>query len=189
MSTVSTLDDTALFDRIRAGEHQLIDELYRRHRQPFVTYATGRLMAIEEDAVDCFQESVIVFYKNVVSGKLTELSCSISTYLFAIGKRMIYKKNADRRREEPTEVDDDRQYADEVDMTIFERIDDDHRRSQMQAAMSKLGDACRQILTLSYYHRYPTESIQTTLGFSSPGAVRIKKMRCLQQLKQLFTSE
>ena len=98
MSTAKTLDDTALFDRIRAGEHQLIDELYRRYRENFVTYATGRLMANEEDAIDCFQESVIVFYKNVVSGRLTELSCNISTYLFAIGKRMIYKRNTERRR-------------------------------------------------------------------------------------------
>ncbi|MEM7574537.1 MAG: sigma-70 family RNA polymerase sigma factor [Bacteroidota bacterium] len=187
MQTGTSITDAELFQQIKGGRHDLIDELYRQHRAPFLRYATQQLYANEEDAVDCFQETVIVFYKNVVSGRLTDLSCSIRTYLFAVGKRLVYKRNQDRRREAPTEVDDDRQYAEELDLSIFQRMDDDHLRSQLQTAIGQLGETCRQILMLFYYHRYPIESVQTTLEFSSPGAVRIKKMRCLDQLKQLFT--
>lgn len=181
-------DDVRLLENIRAGRHELLDHLYRDHRDAFLRYAQQQLYANEEDAADCFQDAVIVFYKNVTSNKLTELTCSIRTYLFAVGKRMIYRKNQQRRRESPVDLETERNPADELDLDIFQRIDDDHRRQILAAAMSRLGDTCRNILTLFYYHRYPIESIQQSLSMSSPGAVRVKKMRCLDQLKQIFSN-
>ncbi|MCX8210655.1 MAG: hypothetical protein OTI34_06400 [Lewinella sp.] len=51
------------------------------------------------------QNAVIAFYKNTVSGRLMELTCSIRTYLFAIGKRLVYRKNEKRHREVPSDFD------------------------------------------------------------------------------------
>ncbi|NJO87114.1 MAG: sigma-70 family RNA polymerase sigma factor [Lewinella sp.] len=56
--------------------------MYRQHRTAFVRYASQQLGSEEDDAADCFQEAVIVFYKNVSGGRLEALSCSIRTYLF-----------------------------------------------------------------------------------------------------------
>lgn len=185
--TTITSSDEVLFDRIKGGQHDLIEQLYRQHRDAFVRYASQQLYANEEDAADCFQDAVIVFYKNVVSGKLVDLTCSIRTYLFAVGKRMVYKRNQQRQREAPADLDTDRNPSDELDLSLYDRIDDEHRRAVLLSGMNRLGETCRRILTLFYYHRYPIESIQTTLELSSPGAVRVKKMRCLDQLKQLIT--
>ncbi|PHI20746.1 hypothetical protein CEQ90_06765 [Lewinellaceae bacterium SD302] len=179
--------DLQLLQNIRDGRHELLDTLYRDHRDAFLSYARQHLYANEEDAADCFQDAVIVFYKNAVSGKLTELTSTIRTYLFAIGKRMVYRKNQQRRREAPVDLDLERSPADEIDLSIFTRIDDDHRKQFLAAAMNRMGDTCRQILTLFYYHRYPIESIQTTLNLSSPGAVRVKKLRCLESLKKMLS--
>ena len=93
-----TTTDEALFQQIRAGKHELFELLYSQHRAAFLRYAEQQLYANEEDAIDSFQDAVIVFYKNVTSGKLTELTCSIRTYLFAVGKRIVYKRNQQRRR-------------------------------------------------------------------------------------------
>jgi len=186
--TSATSTDEVLFQQIRAGRHDLLESLYSQHRAAFLRYATQQLYAEEEDAADCFQEAVIVFYKNVASGKLSELTCSIRTYLFAVGKRMIYKRNQQRRRESPVDLETERNPADELDLSMYQRIEDDHRRAVLRAGIERLGETCQRILILFYYHRYPIESIQTTLELSSPGAVRVKKLRCLDQLKQLLSN-
>ncbi|MEM9528478.1 MAG: sigma-70 family RNA polymerase sigma factor [Bacteroidota bacterium] len=185
--------DAALFEAIKAGRHELLDELYRQHRDAFLTYAQRQLYATEDDAADCFQDAVIAFYKNIVSERLTELTCGIRTYLFAIGKRLVYRRNQQRHREIPSDPDAGiglgNDPSGELDLSLLNRIEDDHRKALLADGLAKLGDTCQQVLTLFYYHRYPIESIQSTLNLSSPGATRIKKMRCLDQLKKILTPQ
>ena len=184
-------DDAALFAAIKAGNHQLLDELYKAHREAFLTYAQRQLYATETDAADCFQDAVIAFYKNVRSGRMTELTCSLRTYLFGIGKRLVYRRNKRRQREMPTDPDSGiglgNDPTSEQDLSLLNRFEDDHRKALLARALPLLGPTCQQVLTLFYYHQYPIESIQTSLNLSSPGAVRIKKMRCLEKLKNLLT--
>lgn len=184
------LEDAELFVAIKQGQHKLLDELYIRHREAFLTYAQRQLYATEEDAADCFQDAVIAFYKNIVNGKLQELTCSTRTYLFAIGKRLVYRKNQQRHREVTSDPDAGiglgNDPADELDMSLLNRFEDDHRKALLAGALAKMGDTCRELLTLFYYHRYPIESIQNSLSLSSPGATRIKKMRCLDKLKKIL---
>jgi RNA polymerase sigma factor (sigma-70 family) len=182
----TTHGDTELFESIKGGRYELIDQLYRDHRDAFVTYAQRQLYATEEDATDCFQDAVIAFYKNIVSGRLHELTCSIRTYLFSIGKRLVYRRNSQRRREQPTDHEEGIQVADELDWSLIDRFDQEHDRSRLLHAMSQIGETCRDILTLYYYHRYPIESITQKLNLPSDGATRIKKMRCLKELKKLL---
>lgn len=186
---VITDSDQALFEELKAGKFERLEALYSQHRQAFVSYACRQLYATEEDAADCFQDALIVFYKNIASGKLVELSCSIRTYLFSVAKRMIYKSNQKRQWERPTDlVVEILPATDELDMSIYQKIDQEHQRAVLLHAMKKLGEPCNQILSLFYYHHYPIESIQITLGLGSPGAVRVRKLRCLEQLKQLIST-
>jgi len=124
---------------------------------------------------------------------LTELTCGIRTYLFAIGKRLVYRKNQKRHREVTSDPDAGiglgNDPANELDMSLLNRYEEDHRKEMLAGALGKLGETCQQVLTLFYYHRYPIESIQNTLNLSSPGATRIKKMRCLDQLKKILSPQ
>ncbi|MGB3801695.1 MAG: sigma-70 family RNA polymerase sigma factor [Lewinella sp.] len=179
------LEDTPLFEAIKRGEHHRIEQLYLQHRDAFVTYAQRQLYATEADAADCFQDAVIAFYKNIVSGRLEELTCSIRTYLFSIGKRLVYRRNQKRQRERPTDHEEGINPADELDWSLIDRFEHAHQRDVLQAAIHKIGSPCREILTLYYYHHYPIESITESVGLPSDGATRIKKMRCLKELKKL----
>lgn len=185
-------DDATLFAAIKAGRYELLDELYAAHRSAFLTYAQRQLYATEEDAADCFQDAVIAFYKNVQSGRMTELTCAMRTYLFGIGKRLVYRRNQQRNREMPTDPSEGVALINDPtgdhDLSLLNRFEDDHRKQLLARALPLLGDTCKQVLTLFYYHHYPIESIQDALGFSSSGAVRIKKMRCLDKLKKLLST-
>lgn len=183
-------EDQALFDDLKAGKYYRIDEVYTRYRQPFVAYAHRQLFATEADAEDCFQETVIAFYRNIATGQLTELTCKIVTYLYSIGSRITYRNNRRRQRERPTDHEtiahtgDDP--GDELDWSLIQRIDDDHRKAKLLAAIDRIGEPCREILTLRFYHNYAVESITTALDLPSDGATRIKQMRCLKKLKELI---
>ena len=125
-------DDAALFAAIKAGRHELLDELYTAHRAAFIVYAQRQLHATEEDAVDCFQDAVIAFYKNVQSGRMTELTCAMRTYLFGIGKRLVYRRNQKRMREVPTDPAEGiglgNDPTSDRDLSLLNRFDDDHRK-------------------------------------------------------------
>jgi RNA polymerase sigma factor (sigma-70 family) len=183
-------EDLELFEALKAGRHERLDEVYTRYRSAFLVFARRDLYATEEDAADCFQESVIALYKNIVSGRMPELSSRLGTYLFGIGKRYVYRKNKQRFREVATDPDAGigigNQAGEDLDLSIFHRIEDEHQKAMLAAGFARLGDTCREILTLFYYHNYPIESIQDSLNLSSPGATRIKKMRCLDKLKQIL---
>ena len=179
------LEDADLFEAIKSGHHELIDQLYLQHRAAFLIYAQRQLYATEEDATDCFQDAVIAFYKNIVSGRLSELTCTIRTYLFSIGKRLVYRRNQQRQREQPTDHEAGINPADELDWSLIDRFENEHQRVMLQRAMERLGEPCRQLLTLYYYHHYPIESVMNALDLPSAGATRIKKMRCLKELKAL----
>ena len=50
----------------------------------------------DEENIDVYQDAYIIFYDNVMSGKVESFSSSIATYLFGIGKYLIFdrmKKN------------------------------------------------------------------------------------------------
>ncbi|CAH1000817.1 hypothetical protein LEM8419_01899 [Neolewinella maritima] len=179
------LEDADLFDALKDGRYELIDQVYLQHREAFITYAQRQLHATEEDATDCFQDAVIAFYKNIVGGRLVELTCSIRTYLFSIGKRLVYRRNHQRQREQPTDHEAGINPADELDWSLIDRFENEHQRTILQQAMAKLGEPCRELLTLYYYHHYPIESVMNALDLPSAGATRIKKMRCLKELKKL----
>lgn len=186
-------EDLELFEALKSGRHERLDDVYIRYRSAFLAFAQQDLYATEEDAADCFQESVIALYKNIVSGRMPELTSRLSTYLFGIGKRYVYRKNQKRHREVTTDPDAGigigNQAGEGLDLSIFHRIEDEHQKAMLLAGFAQLGDTCREILTLFYYHNYPIESIQDSLSLSSPGATRIKKMRCLDKLKQILTPQ
>ena len=186
MKHASKPDDHELLRRLQAGEYELLNEVYRRYRGEFVEWAGRRYNCTEADAADGFQDAVIVLYKNVRSGRLTELSSSLKTYLFAIGKHLVFKQQQRLQREQPTDYDEFPLSGEELDLSVLRQFDADHARQVVTAAMAHLDEKCREILRLFYYHQYPIESIQTALGMSSAGAVRVKKMRCLDELKALL---
>lgn len=185
MKSTTLTTDQQLLEQVQAGQYEVLSEVYRRYRGEFVVWAGRVYSCSETDAADCFQDAVIVFYKNVRNGRLTELTSSLKTYLFAIGKRLVSGQRRRQKREMTTDYDE-WPLPGEVDISLYDRIEDDHRRTTVESALERLGDPCRTILRLFYYHQYPIESIQSSLGMASPGAVRIKKMRCLEKLRSLI---
>ena len=60
--------------------------------QTVFSFLKWKLKMRTDEAEDVFQETLIVFFKNVKSGKLTELFGSLKNYLFTISWRIGLKQ-------------------------------------------------------------------------------------------------
>ena len=81
-----------LFEGLKAGNEGSIINVYDLYRSEFIHWCTTNYSTDEESAADIFQDTVIAFYYNIRNGLLRELSSSVKTYLFAIGKNLALKK-------------------------------------------------------------------------------------------------
>ncbi len=175
-----------LIREIQHGNERVIGELYKDYREPFLAWASKNFGLDFEDSVDIFQESVIIFYRNVAQGKLTELSSSVKTYLFAIGKNLILRKLRD---EKPTVEIEEKHFPDTSELDIFRDYENSSRISLMKSALEKLGSPCDEILRMFYYRGFAMEIIKERLGYKSESVARTQKKRCMKYLKKLIADK
>jgi DNA-directed RNA polymerase specialized sigma24 family protein len=62
---------------------------------------------------------------------------------------------------------------------VSERIDEEEK-IQLENALGQLGEQCRKLLVLCYFHNYSTEALQHEFDYSSVDVVRTKKYRCIK---------
>lgn len=177
-----------LISSIRSGDYTLVDQLYEDYRSLFVQWLQQHFKAMEHEAVDIFQDAVIIFYRNITSGKVDRLKSSIKTYLFAIGKHLWLKRFRKKQRTSYLEELPDISYEG-WDTSIIQEVESADQRARLDAALGQLDEKCRRLLVLAYFHRYSTEALQHEFDYSSADVVRTKKYRCLNQLRTLLKPE
>ncbi|WP_166963964.1 sigma-70 family RNA polymerase sigma factor [Yeosuana marina] len=172
-------------DALKTENHFLIKELYNTNRNAFLNFAKQYYIA-EMDSIDIYQEAFISLRKHAISGKLYDIKCTLKTYLFGIGKHLIYKKikenslrtNFDSAIYKVNDVYDEIQIEIENELTEEQLI--------LQYYFKQLGKSCQQMLTLSFYRGLTNEEIATLEGYESEAVVRSQKSRCLKTLRDLI---
>lgn len=162
------------------GEDGLI-RIYDNYRSEFINWCIKSFSTNEDDAADIFQDSVIALYHNIRSGKLTELTSSLKSYLFAIGKNIALKKI---NKQAKILINNDIVRLSEQ----FEQLDyfeDDDRKRVVASLLNKLGEPCKSILTLFYFDKFSMDAIANRLGYKNEHVVKAQKLRCFNSLKKL----
>lgn len=170
-----------LLIEIQAGKQKAIETVYNRYKAEFIIYAL-RFSIYEEDALDIYQDSIIILYENIVSGKLSTLTSSLKTYLFAIGKYKIY--NTLKLKINTTD------YL-EYEFLLGEETQDDFTLQEeniekIQIAYQELGEKCQQVLKLFYFENRDIEEIKNKLNYASKDVVKSQKSRCIKHLKTIL---
>ena len=172
-------------DALKADNNFVIKELYNINRSAFLNFSK-KYNITETDSVDIYQESFIALRKHAVSGKLYHVKSSLKTYLFGIGKHLIYKKLKENalsiNYNALLHVEDI--YFEEIKLETENELT--HEQQILQINFKQLGKSCRQMLTLSFYRGLTNEEIATLEGYESEAVVRSQKSRCLKTLKELI---
>ena len=140
----------------------------------------------EEDILDVFQETVIIYYRSLTEGKLEDLEVSVKTYIYAIGKNLMLKRYQRSEREVSLK---DNEGVEEIDLSFDTEEQAGHIKSILDEAIDSLGNPCSRILTLFYYYRYSMEAIKLEMGYNHEEVARTQKSRCLKKLRALVNKK
>lgn len=183
MEEDSIKNSQALLNSIQEEGMSALENVYRDYREEFLHFAR-RFGLSDEECLDAYQDVMIAFYENVMEGKLTVLTSSLKTYLFSIGKYNLLNQLKIKKRIAPTEaIYPEIEIADNQ---YFEKIELNHRQQIIEKAFRQLGEQCRELLTLFYYHRYSIENIKNTMSYSNENTVKASKSRCMKSLKTIL---
>lgn len=183
------MNEESLISRLKNGERDGLKQIYINYKQEFFRFSSRYEME-EEVLEDIYQDAIIVLWEKAQVGKIDNLKCTVKTYLFSIAKYMIYDY---LRKSSKIMYSLDDYVLDNYDKEVTEEMRQNGDLSPYQmkllANFKKLGDKCREILSLFYYRGFTIDEIMENQGYESKNVVKSQKSRCLKSLKELIRKE
>jgi len=170
---------------LAAHDAECIETIYRDN------FATIKGFIIKnngytDDALDVFQEAMIVLFEKAKSGSFT-LSCQLQTYLYSICRRLWLKKLQKQKLynpsieiiEEIVPVDDEIEYHEKkTNDFLF-----------MENALKKIGEPCKSLLEAFYLEKKSMPEIAVSFGYTNSDNAKTQKYKCLVRLKKIFFAQ
>lgn len=180
------LMDKSLIKILIEAKPKEITKLYLEHRDLFLNF--GKKYHLDyDDLSDIYQEAFIALRSHALKGKLYDVKCSLKTYLFGIGKFMIYDLINKKKK---TISIHDFLHVVKDDVEIINSYDNKDILTEEQKLLNyffkKLGKKCRELLTMFYSKGLSIDEIVVTTDYNSNGVVRSQKSRCLKQLREMI---
>ncbi|TAI47337.1 RNA polymerase sigma factor [Flagellimonas allohymeniacidonis] len=175
------MTDHELIVQLRNGNENCLKQLY--NHMGMVKSWIGQNNGNEEDALDVFQEAIMVFYKNVLADKY-EPRGKISTYLFEICKRQWLNQLNRRKKYENRDITFSISDGGQENNTIEITIKGPNLKQYLQSTLEKIGDPCKSILEATIFMGQKMEEIAERFNYSSARSASQQKLRCLQKLRE-----
>lgn len=174
--------DQELLKSLASNDNDVIKAIYKDNFptiQLFVMSNNGS----SDDAMDLFQEAMILLYEKSVAGDL-ELNCKLKTYLYSVCRRLWLKRlQKIRRTGSPVEV------LEEI-IPVEDDLEEQERKNeaflQMEYALVKLGEPCKSLLEAYYIHKKHMNEISDEFGYTNADNAKNQKYKCLIRLKKIF---
>lgn len=167
-----------LVEALRQGKPKAYEEIYRDSLPSvlsFVCLNSGH----EEDAEDILQEALIVLFRRLQQPGFV-LTCKVTTYIYSVCRKkwlyLLSKKASSLKR-----IKDFYEFVEVRDDVATEQ--QELRDTQVQKVFEQLDEKCQQILIKYYFYNQSLEDIAKSLEIYNVNAVKVKKFRCIQKLK------
>ncbi|MDJ1466359.1 sigma-70 family RNA polymerase sigma factor [Cytophagaceae bacterium DM2B3-1] len=183
------MSDENIIARIRQGDESKLMAIYRAYRNDFIFWAMRHFSCNEEIAKDVFQVAITIFYENIMSGKLSKLSSSVKTYLFAIGKNKLHENQVARERDLKIQQFEQDKIKDGFQLENMEGETSEEKEGMykmLEKALVELGEPCRSVLEMYYYQDLSIEELATKMDYKSTDSAKTQKYKCLTRLKKIF---
>jgi RNA polymerase sigma-70 factor (ECF subfamily) len=176
---------------LKEGSDVLFKNIYEDNRDKFLNFAKKYNLS-QEDNIDVYQDAYIIFYNNVMQGKVQEFTSSISTYLFSIGKYLIFDKM--KKNNKTINPDFDLSIVREKEELVDPELDLEQKELTTEQILLKkyfvtLGKKCQELLTLFYYRGFTIKDIIETGSYTSENVVKSAKSRCMKTLKERINTK
>lgn len=165
---------------LKIADPKAIEQVYQTHKKAFISFGF-KYGLTEDELLDIYQDTIIAFIENIRKGHLENLQAEIKTYLFSIGKYLIFKRLKNSNNSNIT-------IENLPEGFVWEDFEDKNEEllTVISISLKLLGEQCYKILTLFYYEEKKLDEIQKILKYENKDVLKSQKSRCLNHLKKLL---
>ena len=174
--------EAELVEGFKCGDRIVLSYLYRQNFTAVRSFVLAN-NGTDHDARDVFQEGMMAAWNNLLKERYESRETKgLEAYLHRICRfRWLERtRSAAFRYSSPLDEQDLHDPDNSINRLI--RKEDIEQARQL---MGRLGERCRKILYLFYYHRESMEKIAATMGLTADSA-KNQKYRCLNQLREFY---
>jgi RNA polymerase sigma factor (sigma-70 family) len=168
---------------LRKGHKSTLEDIYKSNKAAFSNYAL-KFSISNDEILDIYQDAIIALFENAIDGKMEDLNCTIKTYLFSIGKNMIYQSFKNKNKSLLLNQDIAQDDFNEAISVFDEELND--YQLKLQKGFRLLGNQCKKILTLFYYNGFTLDEITEKLEYTKKDVLKSQKSRCISKLKSIL---
>ena len=179
--------DTELLQGLAAGDRTVVASLYKLYLPVLTKWILSR-GGLDSDADDVFQEALVVVYEKAKSPEFC-LTCKLSTYLFAVSKRIWYKKleqSSNFYNLDTEEGEEEQVYGHSYDGDVQEHWEKEAQFEQLNLALDQLGEPCAALLKAFYIDKKNMQEIAEVFKYTNAENAKTQKYKCLTRLKKIF---
>ncbi len=179
------MTDEEILKSLRAGDQQALAVLYERDHDKFVDDFRKQYGVAKTLASDLFIESLIKLEKQVRQGGFaTSYDGGIPGWLYTVGKNEYLMQTRKEAKAQvlkipgPEEWEEEDHFAEDEQKILIPKV---------RAALDKMGDPCRKLLTLFYLEGLSYDRILLIMNnYANMDVVKKEKYRCLNRLRGIF---
>jgi RNA polymerase sigma factor (sigma-70 family) len=191
LSKEKVYTDRELIEGLANSDNQAISEIYSLYQPMLLKWMVTR-GGTETDAYDVFQEGVLVLFEKTSDPEFA-LTCKLSTYLFAVCKRIWFKKNQKQSNISSLDYDLGAEEGEFEGMRSFDSDIKFHQEQeakfeQLEQSLEQLGNPCKGLLRAFYIEEKSMQEIASAFGYTNAENAKTQKYKCLNRLKKLFFS-
>ena len=183
-------NDVALLAGLSEGDHRASGVIYKVY-YPIISKWIFSKGGDSESAQDVFQDGLIVLYQKSKDPEFC-LTCKIGTYLFAVCKRLWFKKFQQKYYQYELQFDfsdEDQPVTDALgdeqeDVARF--LENEQQYEVLQKAMKELGEPCGQVLKAFYIEKRSMQDIAAMHQYANIETAKVQKYKCLGRLKKIY---
>lgn len=136
-----------------------------------------------DDALDIFQEALIILCKKVWQGNF-HLTSKLDSYIYGICYNLWrdhLKASKDDLHKEMTE-----EFALDDELELL--LEKEKKIAAIEGVLTKIGAACQQLLKLFYFEKRKVKEIVEIAGYSSENTVKVQKYKCIERAKKMINA-
>lgn len=183
-----------ILEAIRNNDRRALQQFYNSNREFFFAWCIKNYGLTKDECGEVYQQANLVLYKNVISGKLVELSSKPITYLCSVGKNILMQQFRNKKRhinviDMPIE-----EMVGEEDSVLSEDTEEEKERREqnkqlVRHLLSKIGNPCASLLEMIFVKGMHPEAVASALNYKNEGVIRKKKSYCLKHLREIVQEE
>ncbi|MGB5024349.1 MAG: sigma-70 family RNA polymerase sigma factor [Saprospiraceae bacterium] len=185
MADIQKIHGNTVIEALNRGEIQVLDQVYSYFKPQYIIWATKQFPGLNsQDILDSWHDTMIAFYEQVQSRKLTALQFELKTYLFTIGYRVLIKKHKIIKQISPEEHIDEQLLLQDLDYFSDENELLEEHKVILINSINDLPEQSKRILMLRFIEGKSLKHIAELVNYTSLNAISVSISRSLKRLKE-----